>query len=97
MGGFANEKEKQISTNGVGRMDSRQKYSGRDVVCPYYVYERDIEINCIGCQGCSTVRLIFSDKKQKLEHMKTFCNGFDYMGCPYAQAVEMDDEKKQGW
>lgn len=67
----------------------RKKYSGRDVVCPYFKREEEKLIVCMSWESGQWVQLRFQDAHRKLRHKRRFCNGFNYAGCPYAQAAEM--------
>ncbi|MBR4457595.1 MAG: hypothetical protein IKS31_01415 [Clostridia bacterium] len=76
-------------------MSSRRKaprYSGVQMVCPYFSREEAISISCQAkCSGMRC-RLTFADKNKKQEWAKRFCETFQYWQCPLCEMQDGEEE-----
>jgi hypothetical protein len=72
------------------------KYEAKEVVCPFYRFERDHAIYCEGIYGCGVIQT-FDKKDYKMRHKKMYCHGVDTCKlCRLYQAINVKYERRFG-
>ena len=68
------------------------RYSGVQMVCPYFAREEAVAISCQAREQGMRVRLTFASKEDKQRWAKGRCESFEYWKCPLC---EMQDEEEE--
>lgn len=72
-----------------------QRYESKDVVCPFYKYEKGGRLFCEGLYKSGSVCQTFGGNESKMAHKLRFCMDFEgYPTCPLYIAINGKYEVK---
>ena len=69
----------------VGEKVGKQYKEDKDVECPFYIGDRDLQLKCESIIGYSTVNY-FETKAELVSFKDDFCKSL-YKSCPYYQLL----------
>jgi hypothetical protein len=75
-------------------MSTENNYEAKEVVCPFYRFEKGHTLYCEGVYGRGIIQT-FDTKGEKMAHKKAYCHGHET--CKRCKLYQAINEKYKGW